>query len=292
MSLKRDRLLDLLSRNSITELINVLLDNDLGGHYNDRVVLLSHSYNSLLRSEARGLISRNEYSTKVNKIIEALLEIIDNIPIESNVKKNNLRMNVDGKWNAFDVGVFFMTLNRLYVFFTLIEVLKQSDLKGDKELKNSTRRVMIANQYIPLNRILLAFLPSSSLMEDKELGKYFREFTSLRRIDYQKLEVLRLKYSSPGSFDLVGFGAVVGHIKDLVINLLEGKRTKTKRDLENEKLKIQNDVLKLERNIKQAELLEKVGISSKEIRQIFLQKLNDEYNIIELLNEGKIKGIE
>src|SRR5207302_10565735 len=50
--------------------------------------------------------------------------------------------------------------------------------------------------------------------------------------DKLPLDVARIEFSSPGFADVAGFGAVVGHMKDLIVKVIDLVTTREKRELE------------------------------------------------------------
>jgi hypothetical protein len=73
-----------------------------------------------------------------------------------------------------------------------------------------------------------------------ELLKIIAHGDLFYRERHYRLEVKQTKYGSPGFNDFIGFGAIVGHIKDLLLKIIEIRSTHAKRELEVRKLELEN----------------------------------------------------
>jgi hypothetical protein len=62
----------------------------------------------------------------------------------------------------------------------------------------------------------------------------------------ERLDVRRIDYASPGSADLVGIGAIVGHLKDFMLKMIERQDLKRQRELSEERAELENERARLE----------------------------------------------
>ncbi len=84
----------------------------------------------------------------------------------------------------------------------------------------------------------------------------------------ERLVVQRVLYGSPGIKDLVGVGEIVGHVKDLLVRLIEHWSTRRQRSLENERRELENQQLQVEIAKQFVGLARELGYTKKEMRQL------------------------
>src|SRR5262249_22484804 len=84
----------------------------------------------------------------------------------------------------------------------------------------------------------------------------------------EKLEMKRIQYGSEGFKDFAGLGEIVGHIKDLILKLIENKSTKRQRELDNEKREIENQQLRIQNAREFIALAKECGYSEFEMRSL------------------------
>ena len=133
-----------------------------------------------------------------------------------------IRFRIKDTWTSVEMGTFFSHLDWLYDLRFVLELIYE-DHPESRDVGYSINAGMV----------------------DLHLSKR------------EKLKISKIDYGSPGIADLVGVGAIVGHIKDFFLQLISLKVTTKQRDLENEERALRNDLLRVEKQEKLMELEEK-----------------------------------
>ena len=115
----------------------------------------------------------------------------------------------------------------------------------------------------------------------------------------EALQVRAIRYGSPGFKDLIGIGEVIGHVKDILFKVIDVSSTKGDKELEQEKLSLENHRLWLENQEKElenmaifSELLRKNGYNDAEIKKSLTEWLTKKQEpFLRLANEKKILSI-
>jgi hypothetical protein len=105
------------------------------------------------------------------------------------------------------------------------------------------------------------------------------------------LQVRRVSYASPGSVDLVGIGAVVGHLKDFVLRMIERHDTKRHRELSDEREALENERLRLENGRTFVTLARDLGYPDAEIRQMVAYVDQRHEPLVQAIEAGRIRSI-
>lgn len=218
----------------------------------------------------------------------------------------NLKINIDGIWTVEELNILLHDLNDLYSFRIKLELL-MSDYKSAEEVHITNLEAKFRLNY----------------------GVLFR--TESKLLIGEKLRINKIEYGSNGFVDLIGLGKVVEQLRILLTDIsnvyhnIKDRNQKiqltneeiNKAKLENikkesfdlleiqqkeeelKKLKIQNIQLEQETQFKNFELIEKyysvldkIGLSQSEKKEILLLEENKINNILKLISEQKIKSIE
>lgn len=165
-----------------------------------------------------------------------------------------LRINIDGKWTSTDFSVLFESLSILYML--TIEVDKIDFL--DNQIYNSKPES-------PLNEILFNF-NGDLYKRMRNYSTYENEknieniFPSLNKdiVFMRDLDVVQIKYASPGFSDFIGFGKIIEQLIEILKYYVPNKEDILKRE------SIKQDIIS-----KQIENLKTMGYSKKEIRKLY-----------------------
>jgi hypothetical protein len=195
---------------------------------------------------------------------------------EENIQKDIISFEVDGNWIIDDVEKFSSALRYLYKLGLLIDYIHRSSRgqrSGSFWVDNFNKMYQVKD---------IAFLESL-------LKKYYYPSDELT---FAQFEIVRVQYASPGVVDLVGLGAVVGHIKELAIKTIEFGTTRRQRELENEQREEEIRKLKLENAFEYVKLLKECGYEKDEIKSL-VSLIGEKQNVLfELVLEGKITNVE
>jgi hypothetical protein len=171
-----------------------------------------------------------------------------------------LSFEIDGNWYAPEMGIFLTHLDDLYRMYLGLEVIQAN------EYASNYLRDMKANNEQPLTLI-------------KGLATISRKAQFINH-----LRVVRLQYASPGVQDLAGIGVIVGHIKDLVLRLVDLAASREERRLKNRRLEIEN--LR-----EQIHIAKEIGFTDKEIRNLLGWAKKRQRTIYDLIEDGKIRSV-
>jgi hypothetical protein len=195
-----------------------------------------------------------------------------------------MRLHIAGNWTARDFSDLFAAISSLYEIRFLLELAAQ-DLREIEFLLEEgyfLRPGPRGSRYRRLLRTGFPMMPISSValfpLTDENALRQLRTFIH----EEEALRVQRVEYASPGSIDLAGLGAVMGHIKDLVFKFVDRNDTKKKRHLEDERLLLENERLRIENAREFVALAMDCGYSEVEIRQL-VSRVDDVQGPIERL---------
>jgi hypothetical protein len=107
----------------------------------------------------------------------------------------------------------------------------------------------------------------------------------------EHIQIRRINFSSPGSIDLIGIGAVVGHLKDLFLKLVERRDSKRHRELGVKRAELENEHLRLENARTYVALARDLGYSNTEIRRIVAYVDNKQEPLVQLIDDDKVRTI-
>lgn len=197
-----------------------------------------------------------------------------------------LRISVDGKWTADDMAQSFAAIRDLYLMRLAIEALSEQAIEVDAYL-----RMKFPPQY-RLRRAMNLFVMSgmAGWIETPPLDT--DRLTRLCDVlaPGRQLQVKRVEYASPGIKDLVGVGAVVGHIKDFIVFLVEHYRSREARQLDNEERRLGNDALRLNNARQFIGMSRELDLTPAEMRRLQMWVDDRQQPLAALVTDGKIKG--
>src|SRR5208283_3702640 len=202
-----------------------------------------------------------------------------------------MRIEMDGRWSAAEFGQALINISDLYDIRLFLELLRedQRDLERFYEefmhfgpfRHRWRRRFWGAAPWGPGPS--LGMLP---LLDETQLSHLRRLFEPEER-----LEVRRVSYASPGLADLAGIGAVVGHVKDLVIKLVDRRDTQRQRELSDERAALENDRIRLENARNFVALGRDLGYSDRELRLLVAQVDKKQEPLVRLIEQQKLRGV-
>lgn len=171
-----------------------------------------------------------------------------------------LRFEINENWYSPEMGIFLLHLNDLYRLYLGLEVIHTDEHARDylRDMKaHDEQRLNLANGLV---------------------------YISHKAQRFNHLRVVRIQYASPGVQDLAGIGVIVGHVKDLVLRLIDLAASRKERRLKNERLEIDN----LSERIK---IAKEVGYTDKEIRNMLGWAKKRQKTIYYLIEDGKIRSV-
>jgi hypothetical protein len=189
-----------------------------------------------------------------------------------------LRLNVGGKWSARQVSRGIAAIDDLYNLRLLLQLVYED--VPEIVRKNLSRHGRFPDPFLEFPYWRLGF---QGIQPDKVL----------RLVEpSERLMARRLDYASPGMFDLAGLGAIVGHIKDGMMRLVDIYVSRPQRKNENEERGLKNDALRIQNAREFISLAKELGYSEQEIRQLVLWVDQRQQRLGSLIRDGLIIGVE
>lgn len=200
-----------------------------------------------------------------------------------NEEKQVLRVRIDGHWEASEFAMSLSALDHLYTlrFGLALEVEELREL----------RDFYLDGPFSPLPRSMrdvrrwAKLAPSLVRSAGGPVGR--RPVHSLLEPD-ERLVVRRVIYGSPGLKDLLGVGEIVGHVKDLLIRLIDLWSTRRQRSLEDDRRALENQQLQVGIARDFVGVLKEAGYSKRELRQVVASVVHEQKPLVGLIAAGKI----
>lgn len=202
-----------------------------------------------------------------------------------------LRLEIGGRWYAHELGSAICALSDLYDLRFYMELMFEDqrdwemfcdELIHFPPFRERWRRKLIRHKLTPT-----PFIPFVSIGFD---------VTQLRRLrDYlepdEQLQVRQVQYASPGVSDLAGVGVIVGHLRDFITKLIDRHDSHRQRELNDEKMAIENERMRIENARNFVALGRELGFSPSEIRKLVAHVDEKQEILIKLVNEKKVIGV-
>lgn len=198
-------------------------------------------------------------------------------------EQDALRLEIVGRWSAADMGALCTSVSELYNMRFLLELMLEEIVDLDAPMYTRRRSLLLRRYPADLWRPL--YLPA--LWDEKLVGKPLEDMLEIE----ERLDVKRIQYASPGSVDLVGIGAIVGHLKDLVMGLVQRRDMRKQRELADERAALENERLRIENLRQYIGIARDIGYTEAEVRQLMLSVDRKQEPLLRLLNDGKLLGV-
>lgn len=209
-----------------------------------------------------------------------------------NEQIDTLRLEIDGRWSVEEMAKSLTHLRDLYSLRLVIQLVYEDWKDWDSyykeffppfssRMRGVTRRLRGQSRfgYSPMMGGTSALDPSN-LSEISEL-----------LYPQEQLMIQRIEYGSPGVADIGGLGVIVGHVKDLILKLIERRDSKRQRHLENEERELRNQQYRIENANRLVQLARECGYSEPQMRSIVKFVDERQQTFIDLVDAGKIKSI-
>jgi HAMP domain-containing protein len=203
-----------------------------------------------------------------------------------------LRIGLDGRWEASEFATSLTALDRLYTlrFGLAIEEDELRDLR-DFYREGPFLRFHSSTRY--LRRWANLAAPKLLHAERTPLVSAAQITAAAELLEPgERLVVQRVIYGSPGIKDLAGVGEIVGHVKDLLVRLIDHWSTQRQRDLENVRRELENQTLEIEIAKQFVGLAQGLGYSKREMRQLVSIAIQEQRPLVRLIATGKITSAD
>jgi hypothetical protein len=149
-----------------------------------------------------------------------------------------LRLQLESRWYAEDLFACIDSLTTLYDLRLVLQAFRDGVAKPDKRRSQDRRRGKTPLAEVnrrsgqdrrradTSNSSSTPYLAPSLLVDHDQLSR-------LSRLLYPRarLEILRINYGSPGSFDLAGLDAAIGHVNDFIGHVLQHSSGEGQKDM-------------------------------------------------------------
>ncbi|MGN7100335.1 hypothetical protein ACTHR6_01915 [Ralstonia holmesii] len=200
-----------------------------------------------------------------------------------------LRINIDGRWEASEFAASFSALDRLYTFRLGLEM----EYEELRELRRFYFDTPFPSSMRYMRRWAVA-ARSSLLHPDRAPLVSAARISAISELlePDERLVVRRISYASPGIKDLAGIGEIIGHVKDLLLHLIDLWSTRRQRSLENERRELENQQLQVAIAKEFVSFAKELGYSQGEMRQIVALVIREQQPLVRLITKGKITSAE
>jgi hypothetical protein len=179
----------------------------------------------------------------------------------------SLHIEIDGLWSADDFARMFTSANDIYGVFALVYIERSSvneierDFRDFEEyyLRRSSRRL---RGRFPLPQSMYG-LGLTKLIDASNLARSFEALEGSER-----LMVRRCTYASPGVTDFTGLGQALGHLKDVIVKLIDVKAASREREIKNQILEEDLNAAALKNMREKIALLKELGYTKADVRSI------------------------
>jgi hypothetical protein len=204
-----------------------------------------------------------------------------------------LRIGIEGRWEASEFSQSLASLDRLYVLRFGLALEKQElnelrELDFDFPFSRGLRSARTFRRWARTSPANLILGQRTNLVIDGRISDLTSE---LLEAD-ERLVVRRIIYGSPGIKDLVGFGEIIGHLKDFIQFGIEHWSSRRKRSLEDDRLELENKKLQIEIAKGFVDIADSLGYSTQEKRQLVAAVVHEQKPLIQLISDGKIVSAE
>lgn len=203
---------------------------------------------------------------------------------------SQIRININGKWSNVEFINLLTALQNIYELYIISNEIAKYDsidnfYSGNTD-KNSLAITILEKNFMNAD-VTMIDLKSNKMNIYTDSNSFRLRFTI-----EDELTILKLKFSSPGFADLGGLGAAIGHIKELIIRLIDLYENRKIKQLEFEKLQIENDLLKIDKAQKVVSLLREIGYPESKIIKILETEDKSIQTLAQFVDNGKIENVE
>jgi hypothetical protein len=199
-----------------------------------------------------------------------------------------LQLQMAGRWSAHELGAVLLSITDLYNLRLVLQVVHQDreDLYETWDEMRHWPPFAFTNKRghrLAMPLLAAAYFPSFSAMDSDQLLNFAQQV-----YPEETLVVRKISYASPGNIDLVGAGAIAGHLKDLILRIIEMCLQHDQRKLENEGRTLDNDAKRIANARSFVALAQESGCSPSELRKLVGFVNDKQDSIIEVVERGKL----
>lgn len=201
-----------------------------------------------------------------------------------------VRLELEGRWSADDLGWVLISLSDLYDLRLFLELLDEDNRAWERILEGLGEAPPLRHRWRRIRTLghlqrAQGFGGAPPILDEQQLSQLSRLFEPEER-----LAVRQIRYASPGFSDLAGIGTVVGHVKDLIVKLIERHDSRRQRELMDDRIALENDRLRLENARRFVALGKELGYSDTELRLLAAYVDKKQEPLIRLIDQGKLRG--
>jgi hypothetical protein len=197
-----------------------------------------------------------------------------------------ISLEMDLNWTAADLGLCVLHMADLYNLRLLLEVEREEVRELDRNYPEWAhfRRLHLRARVHPLFPYPIPAPIPLDAAEMTRLVTYIQPDGELR--------IRKVAYASPGIQDVAGIGTVVRHLKDLIATIIEHVSSRRRRKLEDDRLELQNDAMRIKNAREYVKLAKDCGYSEVEMRRLLAWTDDRQQTFIRLIDAGKIRSVK
>lgn len=199
-----------------------------------------------------------------------------------------LRLELEGRWSAEELGGALVSLSDLYDLRLFLELLHEDLMEWQRYFPELQGLPSI--RWRRLSRrphwTWFPWWPGPPTLDEAHLSRLPEVIEPEER-----LKVRRIEYGSPGVTDLIGIGEVVGHVKDFTLKLIERRDSRRSRELSDERAALENDRLRIENARNFVALGRDLGYSQTELRELAHYVDGKQEPLARLIEGGKLLDV-
>ncbi|MBT9137328.1 MAG: hypothetical protein DDT34_02418 [Firmicutes bacterium] len=199
-----------------------------------------------------------------------------------------IRLNIDGRWTATDMSLCFQATSDLYALRTALTLLEDDW----QEAQYFFERFYLRRGPSRIPPFMFRRLGGAQFFPNAAAGLQSPDQLVELLGPEERLQVQAVQYGSEGFKDFTGIGTAIGHLKDLVIKLIDIGVGRNRRAIEEEGLKLDNEAKRLKNAREYLALAKEVGCSEPEIRQMVLWSDKRQVTLVNLAEQGKLIGVD
>jgi hypothetical protein len=202
-----------------------------------------------------------------------------------------LRFHIEGNWTAQDFSDYFASLNHIYSVLAVVEIERQSAHEWEHNLEDFDYMFHKMMRSSKRFRHWLTFQRSLATgpIHLLDAGNLERSFAVLEK--NERLQVRRLRFASPGNSDLSGIGQAMGHVKDIVLKLIDVRVCNDERNIKNQILEEERQAAALKNLREKISILKDLGYTESEMRAIIASSDPAIEKLTALINRGLLTGV-
>jgi hypothetical protein len=194
----------------------------------------------------------------------------------------NLLVSISERWSLTDLNLFVENLQYFHDRFMFIEYFHGRHGYYNRDYVDEYIKYYIVSN---LDKEIVVF--------DERKG--FKKLSSYKKPvlpGFERLQLIRFQYASPGIIDIAGIAEIVNQLKDLLLKIFHFKYWKLDKEYENRRRHLEHLEYELKLTKEIESTLINAGFTPEEAKRVWYTDVNKLNSICDLMEQGKITLIE